>query len=98
MVKPAPKIYHETVNPITGDFVDVVSGNGIFAVFFQGNPINVRRHYKDPNNGLYHYTNLLFVNSGHAFRQARKLNNLFHTKDFTVVELDTSYSKVITDD
>jgi len=65
----------------------VLKANGIYAVFFQGSPIN----FKTANLLVQHpgpkYKKVSFSNPGHAVNMAKKLNTQFKTEDFTVVLL-----------
>ena len=67
----------------------VLASNGIWAVFYQNRPINLRSintliSYPGPK-----YRKVSFSNPGHACNLARKLNAQFSSQDFTVVLLDT---------
>jgi hypothetical protein len=65
----------------------VLAAEGIWAVFYDGKPINLKTanllvQYPGPK-----YKKVSFSNSGHAINLARKLNQQFRTDKFTVVLL-----------
>ena len=67
----------------------------IYAVFYQGKPINLRTlshlvSYPGPK-----YKKISFSNKGHCFNLAERMNKLFNTTEFTVVEL--TVGKIITE-
>jgi hypothetical protein len=83
MSRPKPKILLENTDPITYKSEQVLDAEGIYAVFYQGKPINLRSL-----NKLVDYTSKYrkasFSNPGHAFNLKDKLNKLFKTTDFEV--------------
>jgi hypothetical protein len=65
----------------------VLSSEGIWAVFYDGKPINLKNQnilisYPGPK-----YKKVSFSNPGHAINLAKKLNTLFKTDKFSVVIL-----------
>jgi hypothetical protein len=65
----------------------VLAAEGIWAVFYDGAPINLKTtnllvQYPGPK-----YKKVSFSNAGHARNLARKLNAQFRTDKFTVVLL-----------
>jgi hypothetical protein len=78
MSRPRPNILLEFVEPKTYKSEQVLEAEDIFAVFYDGSPINLRSikntliDYPTPK-----YRKSLFVNPGHAFNLAEKLNKLF---------------------
>lgn len=87
MARPKPVIILENVNPKTYKAEQVLDAEAIYAVFYQGKPINLRTlshlvSYPGPK-----YKKCSFGNSGHAFNLAEKLNKMFKTADFTVFKL-----------
>jgi len=87
MSRPKPKILAEITDRQTYRSEQVLAAEGIWAVFYDGNPINLKTanllvQYPGPK-----YKKVSFSNSGHAINLARKLNTQFKTNKFTVVLL-----------
>ena len=87
MSRPKPTVIVEQTNRQTYKCEQVLAANGIYAVFYDGAPINLKTsnlliQYPGPK-----YKKVSFSNSGHAFNLARKLNSQFKTDKFTVVLL-----------
>ena len=85
MSRPKPTVLLEYVNKINYKSDQVLSSDGIWAVFHNDRPINLKTH-----NILLHYPGpkykkVSFSNSGHAINLCKKLNVLFKTDKFTVV-------------
>lgn len=77
------------MNPKNYKAEQVLEADSIYAVFYQGKPINLRTlshliSYPGPK-----YKKVSFSNSGHAFNLAERLNKLFKTEDFAVYKLVT---------
>jgi hypothetical protein len=88
MARPKPTIILEHVNPKNYKAEQVLDAESIYAVFYQGKPINLRTlshlvSYPGPK-----YKKVSFSNSGHAFNLAERLNKIFKTTDFAVYKLD----------
>lgn len=94
MSRPRPQVLIEHINKQTYKTEQVLAAEGVWAVFYQGRPINLKTHnmlvqYPGPK-----YKKVSFSNKGHAINLARKLNAQFRTDHFTVVLLksgDTVY-------
>ena len=87
MSRPKPHILAELTNKATYKTEQVLASDGIWAVFFDGAPINLKTsnllvQYPGPK-----YKKVSFSNSGHAINLARKLNIQFKSDKFTVVLL-----------
>ena len=87
MSRPKPKVLVELTNKSTYKTEQVLASEGIWAVFFDNAPINLKTsnflvQYPGPK-----YKKVSFSNSGHAINLARKLNVQFKTDKFTVVLL-----------
>lgn len=87
MARPKPTIILENVNSKTYKAEQVLEADAIYAVFYQGKPINLRTlshliSYPGPK-----YKKVSFSNSGHAFNLAERLNKMFKTEDFAVYKL-----------
>ena len=94
MSRPKPQIVAEITNRQTYKTEQVLAAAGIYAVFYDGDPINLKTsnllvQYPGPK-----YKKVSFSNPGHAINLAKKLNNQFRTDKFSVVLLksgDTIY-------
>lgn len=87
MARPKPTIILEHVNSKNYKAEQVLDADAIYAVFYQGKPINLRTlnhlvSYPGPK-----YKKVSFSNSGHAFNLAERLNKLFKTTEFEVYKL-----------
>jgi len=85
MSRPKPTVLLEHVNKTNYKSDQVLSSEGIWAVFYDNKPINLKSQnmlvaYPGPK-----YKKVSFSNSGHAINLAKKLNSLFKTDKFTVV-------------
>lgn len=77
----------EVTNKSTYKTEQVLAAEGIWAVFFDGQPINLKTanmlvQYPGPK-----YKKVSFSNQGHAINLAKKLNQQFKTDKFSVVLL-----------
>ena len=87
MSRPKPKVLVELTNKQTYKTEQVLAAEGIWAVFFDGAPINLKTanllvQYPGPK-----YRKVSFSNQGHAVNLAKKLNVQFKTDKFSVVLL-----------
>jgi len=87
MSRPKPKVLVEITNKTTYKTEQVLASEGIWAVFFDGNPINLKTsnflvQYPGPK-----YKKVSFSNPGHAINLAKKLNQQFKSDKFSVVLL-----------
>ena len=87
MSRPKPKVILELTNKTTYKTEQVLSSAGVWAVFYNNTPINLKTsnllvQYPGPK-----YKKVSFSNPGHAKNLARKLNTQFRTDKFTVVLL-----------
>ena len=85
MSRPKPNVLVEQTNKSTYKTEQVLASEGIWAVFYDSKPINLKTsnllvQYPGPK-----YKKVSFSNPGHAINLARKLNTQFKTEDFTVV-------------
>lgn len=88
MARPKPLILLEYIDPKTYKAEQILEAASIFAVFYQGKPVNLRTlshlvSYPGPK-----YKKSSFSNSGAAFNLAERLNKLFKTEDFAVFKLN----------
>jgi hypothetical protein len=87
MSRPKPNVLVEITNKSTYKTEQVLSSDGIWAVYFDSNPINLKTsnlliQYPGPK-----YKKVSFSNPGHAINLAKKLNMQFKTDKFSVVLL-----------
>ena len=85
MSRPKPLVLIEHTNKQTYKTEQVLASEGVWAVFYDSKPINLKTsnlllQYPGPK-----YKKVSFSNSGHAINLAKKLNTLFKTDKFTVV-------------
>jgi hypothetical protein len=87
MSRPKPTVLIEHTNKKTYKTEQVLASEGVWAVFFDSKPINLKTgnlltQYPGPK-----YKKVSFSNPGHAKNLARKLNIQFKTDKFSVVLL-----------
>ena len=87
MSRPKPQVLIEQTNKITYKTEQVLASEGVWAIFYNGGPINLKTsnllvQYPGPK-----YKKVSFSNPGHAKNLARKLNTQFKTDKFSVVLL-----------
>ena len=87
MSRPKPNVLLEHVNKTTSKSDQILSSEGIWAVFYDNQPINLKTQnilvaYPGPK-----YKKVSFSNPVHAHNLAKKLNTLFKSDKFTVVLL-----------
>ena len=87
MSRPKPKVLLEHVNKKTYKTEQVLDADAIWAVFYQGKPFNLKSSNMITNYPGPKYKKVSFSNPGHAHNLAKKLNQMFQCKDFTVVRL-----------
>ena len=88
MSRPKPNVLLDHVNKTSYKSDQILSSEGIWAVFYDNQPINLKTQnilvaYPGPK-----YKKVSFSNPGHAHNLAKKLNTLFKTDKFTVVLLN----------
>ena len=84
MSRTQPKVLLEHVNKDTYKCDQIVEAAGIWAVFYDGQPINLKSSHYLANETTPKYKKTSFSNPGHARNLCRKLNGLFKTDKFTV--------------
>jgi hypothetical protein len=87
MSRPKPNVLLEHVNKSNYKSDQILSSEGIWAVYYDGQPINLKTQnilvaYPGPK-----YKKVSFSNPGHAINLAKKLNTLFKCDKFSVVLL-----------
>jgi hypothetical protein len=89
MARPKPEIIVEYTNSKTYKSEQVLKAGAIYAVYYEGLPINLRTLNSLVNYPGPKYKKVSFSNSGHAFNLAQRLNKLFKTDKFAVYRLTT---------
>jgi hypothetical protein len=84
-----PKIILEHVDKATYKTNQIVEASGIWAVYYDDQPINLKSQHYLNNDNAPKYKKTSFSNPGHARNLCRKLNVLFKTEKFSVVFLTT---------
>jgi hypothetical protein len=87
MSRPKPRVLLDYTDPKTFKAEQVLEAEAIYAVFYEGKPINLRSINSLVNYPGPKYKKVSFSNPGHAFNLAEKLNKLFKTDKFKVYEL-----------
>lgn len=87
MSRPKPQVLVELTNKLNYKTEQVLAAEGIWAVFYDDKPINLKTsnmlvQYPGPK-----YKKVSFSNQGHAINLAKKLNTQFRTDKFSVVLL-----------
>jgi hypothetical protein len=87
MSRPKPTVILEHLNKNNYKCDQVLNSEGIWAVFYDTKPINLKTmnvliSYPGPK-----YKKVSFSNPGHAINLAKKLNALYSTNKFSVVLL-----------
>jgi hypothetical protein len=87
MSRPKPQVLIEHTHRQTYKTEQVLASEGVWAVFYDGQPINLKTfniltQYPGPK-----YKKVSFSNPGHAKNLAKKLNIQFKSDKFTVVLL-----------
>jgi hypothetical protein len=87
MSRPKPKVLLEHTNKKTYKSEQILEAEAIWAVFYKGEPFNLKSFnslvaYPGPK-----YKKVSFSNPGHAINLAKKLNQQFGVSDFEVVVL-----------
>ena len=68
---------------------EVLAAEGIWAVFYEGKPINLKSSSLVANYPGPKYKKVSFSNPGHALNLAKKLNQTFGSDKFQVYQLST---------
>lgn len=92
MPRPKPRVLLEVTNKLTYRTEQVLRADGVYAVFYDDQAINLKIasllvQYPGPK-----YKKVNFSNVGHARNLARKLNTQFRTDRFSVVLLTKGHT------
>lgn len=89
MSRPKPTVLLEITSKKTYKTEQVLKAEAIWAVFYQGKPVNLKTTSLVAQQLGPKYKKISFSNSGHAINLAEKLNKLFNCTDFAVYKLTT---------
>jgi hypothetical protein len=87
MSRPKPTVLLEYVDKSTYKSDQILVSEGIWAVYYDNQPINLKTQHMLVNYPGPKYRKNSFSNPGHAVNLCKKLNALFKTDKFTVVLL-----------
>jgi hypothetical protein len=87
--RPKPEIVMSYTDPKTYKSEQILKADAVYAVFFNGSPINLRSLNSLVNYPGPKYKKSSFSNPGHSFNLAEKLNKMFKTDKFQVYKLTT---------
>jgi len=87
MSRPKPNVLLEHINNKSYKSEQVLEAEAIWAVFYQGKPFNLKSANALTNYPGPKYKKVSFSNPGHAHNLAKKLNDMFNCKDFSVYKL-----------
>jgi hypothetical protein len=84
MSRPKPSVLISTTEKATYKTEEVLASEGIWAVFYDNKPINLKSFNSLTNYPGPKYKKVSFSNPGHAINLAKKLNIRFKSTKFTV--------------
>jgi len=87
MSRPKPNVLLEYVNKQNYKAEQVLEAEAIWAVFYKGQPFNLKSSNILTNYPGPKYKKVSFSNPGHAHNLAKKLNDTFQCEDFEVYKL-----------
>ena len=87
MSRPKPQVLLELTNKSTYKTEQVLSSAGVWAVFYDNSPINLKTSNMLVQQPGPKYKKVSFSNPGHAHNLSKKLNAQFKTDKFSVVLL-----------
>ena len=92
MSRPKPTVLLEFIDKKTYKSEQILNADAIWAVFFNNKPFNLKSSHSLTNYPGPKYKKVSFSNPGHAINLAKKLNELFSCKEFSVVKLTAGES------
>ena len=87
MSRPRPTVLLETIDKKSYKSDQILKADAIWAVFYKGEPFNLKSSNALTNYPGPKYKKVSFSNPGHAHNLAKKLNDVFQCKDFAVFKL-----------
>jgi len=85
MSRTQPKVLIEIVDKKTYKLDQILEAAGIWAIFYENQPINLKNSHHYDSNTVPKYKKTSFSNPGHARNLCKKLNKQFMTDKFSVV-------------
>jgi hypothetical protein len=82
---PATTLLSTQVDDFTG--IDILSAQGLWAVLYKQQPINLKTRYWSQRGELNKYLKVVYPNARPAENLAKKLNKDFFTTEFTVKKI-----------
>lgn len=98
MARPKPQLLLEDIDRKTYRSEQVLKAEALYAVYYDGQPINIKSQSTLVNYPGPKYRKTCFPNVGAARNLARRLNKRFKTDLFTVVRLGSGTDVPITPD
>jgi hypothetical protein len=89
MSRPKPKVLLEYINKKNYKSEQVLEADAIWAVFYKGEPFNLKSSNSLTSYPGPKYKKVSFSNPGHAHNLAKKLNQMFNCAEFEVYKLTT---------
>jgi hypothetical protein len=89
MARTQSKVLAEMVDKATYKVDQIVEAYGVWSVFYDGQPINLKTSHYLNNESTPKYKKTSFSNPGHARNLCRKLNAQFKTNKFSVVFMNS---------
>lgn len=87
MPRPKPLVIAEVTNKKTFKTDQVLAADGVWSVFYDGRPINLKTSSYHGHGPGPKYRKVSFSNKGHAVNLCKKLNAQFNTNKFEVFQL-----------
>jgi hypothetical protein len=87
MSRPKPTVILQHSDKSTYKVDEVLSAEAVWAVFYDGKPINLKNSSLVTNYPGPKYKKVSFSNPGHAKNLAKKLNKMFNETKFEVYKL-----------
>jgi hypothetical protein len=89
MSRPKPQVLLEITNKQTYKSEQVLASEGIWAIFLDNKPVNLKTTSMLAQYGGPKYKKSSFSNPGHAINLCKKLNAQFKTNRFSVVLMNS---------
>lgn len=83
-MRPKPTVLM-SIDKTNDTTLEVCATSAVYAVTYRGQPIKLRTRQRDMYDG-FKYGRSSFPEPGHAINWARRLNKLFRTQDFGIIQ------------